>query len=77
MVCAVRGMIVTDDSIRMYAFGGRCRHGQDLCGAYSEGGDGAIVPVTIRRGKCSRSLCVFFAKPLTKRLQTVSRASAP
>ena len=60
MLCAVRGMIVTDDAIRMFAFGGRCRHGQDLCGAYSEGGDGAIVPVTIRRGKCSRSRCVFF-----------------
>ena len=77
MLCAVRGMIVTDDAIRMYAFGGRCRHGQDLCGAYAEGGDGAIVPVTIRRGKCSRSLFACSSKPLTKRLQTALRALAP
>ena len=49
MVAAVRGLVVTETEIKMFAWGGRCRHGQDLCGAYDEGGDGAIAPVTIRR----------------------------
>ena len=50
MATAVRGYALRADTILMYMWGCRCRHGQDAADATkAEGGGGAIARVTLRR----------------------------
>lgn len=50
MTTAVRGFALRGDTILMYMWGCRCRHGQDAGDSrQAKGGGGAIARVTLRR----------------------------
>eukprot|EP01045_Picozoa_sp_COSAG04_P046551 COSAG04_NODE_16917_length_485_cov_0.896373_1_plen_87_part_01 len=44
MVAVARGLVIANDSIRVFVCGSQCRHGQGQCADV----DGAIVPIDIR-----------------------------
>ena len=44
MVAVARGLVIKNDSIRIFVWGSQCRHGQGQCAEM----DGAIVPIDIR-----------------------------